>query len=143
MAKRKKAAAKRRPTARRGKPPADPATGQLLIFNPATGAPTPGAQSPKLSPAAQRRVDERERRRKQASREWRAARKAEHDARLARRPASMQDRRYTLPADVRRFLDRLYDEPYLWPDEPQIACERVEELLREVYAQGHGQCCEA
>ena len=55
MAKKSKAAAKRRSAARRGKPMADPTTGQLLMFNPATGAVTPAAQSPELPPAAKRR----------------------------------------------------------------------------------------
>lgn len=86
--------------------------------------------------AARQRAWRREKERWMAEqRALAAARKAEHDARLARRPASMQGR-YRLPADVRRFLDRLYAEPYLPWHQPHVARERVEELLREVYVQG-------
>jgi hypothetical protein len=86
--------------------------------------------------AARQRAWRREKERWMAEqRALAAARKAEHDARLALRPASMQGR-YRLPDDVRRFLDRLYDEPYLPWDQPHVARERVEELLRKVYVQG-------
>jgi hypothetical protein len=136
MAKKKKAAAKRRPTARRGKPIADPATGQLLIFNPATGAATPAAQSPKLSPAAQRRLDERERQRKQASREWRAARTAARNAWKERRQSAMRRRGYRLPDEVAMFLSGLHQRPSFYHRETHVAVEQVIEIAAAAYMEG-------
>ncbi len=136
MAKNKKAAAKRRPTARRGKPLADPATGQLLIFNPATGELTPGAQSSKLSPAAQRRVDERERQRKQASREWRAARTAARNAWNERRQSAMRRRGYRLPDEVAMFLAGLHEEPSFYYGDTHVEVKQVIEIAAAAYMDG-------
>ena len=124
---------KSKATRSRGKPlgiPRDPVTGQQFIFDPATGEPTlrgrrraPSAAEVAAARAARRAAFERDAARRAAFREKRQR----HDA---------AERRYRLPDDVRRFLDRLYAEPYLRPDEPHVARERVEELLREVYVQG-------
>jgi len=107
--------------------PRDPVTGQQFIFDPRTGEPTL-----------------RGRRRAPSAAEVEAARRAAFERDAARRAASREKRqrhesmqgRYRLPDDVRRFLDRLYDEPYLPWDQPHVTRERVEELLREVYVQG-------
>jgi hypothetical protein len=118
----------------RAKPPGiprDPVTGQQFIFDPATGKPTrryrsraPSAAEVEAARAARRAAFERDAARRAVFREKRQR----HDA---------AERRYRLPDDVRRFLERLYDEPDLgYYDEPQIARERVQELLREVYVQG-------
>jgi len=117
----------------RAKPPGiprDPVTGQQFIFDPATGEPmlrgrrrAPSAAEVEAARAARRAAFERDAARRAASREKR------------QRHESMQGR-YRLPDDVRRFLDRLYAEPYLPWDQPHVARERVEELLREVYVQG-------
>jgi hypothetical protein len=127
----------KRSRAKQPKIPYDPVTGQQLLFDPATGKPT--FSSPRLSATQVARIKARESKRVLASREGYAARRAaflnkrkQHD--------SMRSR-YTLPDEVRLFLERLYDEPDLgYYAEPQIARERVKELLREVYSQGctHG-----
>ncbi len=70
-----------------------------------------------------------------------AAREAEHDARLATRPASMQGR-YQLPPDVRRFVSRVYGEWRLYHgpvgrhDEPPLPVDAVSHLMEAAYMEG-------
>jgi hypothetical protein len=107
-------------------------TGQRLLFDPVSGKSTAGVPSPRPATAASMKA-ERDRRR-EWSRKAAARRAALREKRQRHDDA---ERRFTLPGDVRLFLERLYVQPSLWPyDEPRIDRERVEELLREVYVQG-------
>ena len=111
------------------------ASGQQLLFDPVTGKPTRryGRRKPSAADLESERAARRQRQERHAvQRAAFANKRKQHD--------SMRSR-YKLPDDVRRFLERLYREPDMWPyDEPHIARERVQELLMAVYADGctHG-----
>lgn len=139
MAKKPKAAAKRRPAARRGKPMADPTSGQLLMFNPATGAATPAAQSPELSPAARRRVAQRDRERKQASRERYAARRAARISWQKGRESATRSRGYKLPNEVVPFLAGLHVPPSFYADQRHIDIDEAVEIAAAAYMEGCSQ----
>jgi hypothetical protein len=131
-----KKASKSKAKQSRAKPPGiprDPVTGQHFLFDPATDEPTRRCRTraPSAAEIAAARALRRARNERDA-----VNRAAFHEKR--EQHESMQGR-YRLPDDVRRFLDRLYSEPYLPWDQPHVARERVEEMLREVYVQG---CCQ-
>jgi hypothetical protein len=115
---------------------ADPATGQLLMFNPATGQPTPAAQSPKLSPAAQRRVAEKERQRTQKAKESRAAITAARKAWKERRDSATKARGYRLPEAVLSFLAGLHDPPAFFADQKHVDIDEVFQLTAAAYVDG-------
>jgi hypothetical protein len=103
----KKKPTKRR-TAKRAKPkriPRDPATGQPLLFDPATGKATTGHRP--MTASEWREYDRLWEVRHKAVVEREAARLAERQARLALRPAAMRDQDYQLPQDVAAFLEAL------------------------------------
>jgi hypothetical protein len=136
MAKKPKAAAKRRPAARRGKPMADPTTGQLLMFNPATGAATPAAQSAELPPAAKRRVAQRDRERKQASRERYTARRAARIAWRKGRESATRSRGYRLRDEVVSFLAGLHSPPVFYADQRHIDIDEAVQIAAAAYMEG-------
>lgn len=128
--------AKRTTTASRRKVGAIPrdTNGQQFLFHPATGKlvagePVGGYRSKRVTAAEIEAAEKR-------LREWRQRAAAQQAAfQDMRRRHDRAKRRHTLPNAVRLFLERLYDEPSLWP-EPKIDRDRVEQLLREVYVQG-------
>lgn len=131
-AKRSRAAAARKPVRRRV--PVD-AGGHMLLFDPTTGEPTNPPTV--LAPAVRARLDRQDRARRQAARERYNARREAHRQRLARRPAEMQRRTYRLPDDVTVFLDRLFRNPLIWPDQrEQITVADAREMIAEAYAEG-------
>jgi hypothetical protein len=111
--------------------PRDRVTGQQFLFDPVTGEPArpPRGRQRKQTPAE---IEAMERRRLELKKRSDALRAA---FREQRRRHDDGVHRFSLPKEVRLFLERLYDEPWLY-DEPQITRARVEELLREVYVQG-------
>ena len=111
-----------------------PVIGRQLVFDLLASKPAPFKP---LSPARQRAVDREEAVRKAAFREREFVRRAALWEKRKRHD-SMQGR-FTLPDDLRVFLERLYDEPSelrQLDNETQMASKLVEELLRQVYAQG-------
>jgi hypothetical protein len=126
----KKVSKSKRSRGKRPGIPRDPATGQQFIFDPATGEPTRRYRSRKATAAEIEAARERQRERSRKA----AARRAAFCEKQQRHDDA--ERRFTLPDDVRLFLERLYNEPYLPWDQPYFAREQVEELLREVYVQG-------
>ena len=104
-----------------------PVTGRQLVFDD-----LPPFKP--LSPARQRAVDRKEAVRIAEYRERQSIRRAAFWEKRKRHD-SMQGR-FTLPDDSRVFLERLYDEPCEVRQLDQMASKLVEELLRQVYAQG-------
>lgn len=140
MATRGKPATTRRPTAKRNRtarparPSVDPATGQMFMFDPVTGRPT---QPPTvLSPAARRRVEARERQRRQQSKAWREGRRAEWLAWLHRHRAVERSQRYSIPDAASRFLSRLFPEPYFGRDVAHVSIDEAAAMITAAYMDG-------
>jgi hypothetical protein len=131
---RKRPAAKHSRATRPPRPAVDATTGQMLMFDPVTGRPT---QPPTvLSPAARRRVEARERQRRQQSKAWREARRAEWLAWLDRRRKVEQSARYGLPEAASRFLARLFPEPYFGRDVSHVSIDDAAAMITAAYMDG-------
>jgi len=109
----------------------DTATGKL--FDAITREPIP-EQPPQPPPTPEQIAARRERVRRRDARD--AERRAAFRARIGRRPVEMQQRGYTLPADVSAFLLRLHDEPPFYGDQTHVSVAEAREIAKEAYMAG-------